>query len=180
MDRLARQQFHLGHPLKPRQLDSQILQLVSSGLEEYQKQEVLARQPKIELNLSSLDQIRSDASTTRDSLLTDEEKQADDELIPDPSSVNQVEDSSAVSDDAVNDILNINERYLVHALLDQKPYQDYLKKHHLMVSILVDSINEKLFDEIGDSVIEFNDQDEPEVIDDYKDDLRELLKEDDA
>lgn len=180
LDRLARQQFHLGHPLKPRQLDSQILQLVSSGLEEYQKQEVLARQPKIELNLSSLDQIRSDASATRDSLLTDEEKQADDELIPDPSSVNQVEDSSAVSDDAVNDILNINERYLVHALLDQKPYQDYLKKHHLMVSILVDSINEKLFDEIGDSVIEFNDQDEPEVIDDYKDDLRELLKEDDA
>ena len=49
-----------------------------------------------------------------------------------------------------------------------------------MASILVDSINEKLFDEIGDSVIEFNDQDEPEIIDDYEDDLRELLKEDDS
>ena len=181
IDRLARQVFHLGHPLKPRQLDPQIVQLIGNGLKEYQKQEALARQPKIKLNLSSLDQIRADASTTRDSLLTDEEKQVDDEPSSlDNPSVNQVKDAFKETDDATDDTLNADEQYLVRALLHQKPYQAYLKQHHLMASILVDSINEKLFDEIGDSVIEFNDQDEPEIIDDYEDDLRELLKEDDT
>ena len=114
-------------------------------------------------------------------MLTDEEKQVDDEPSSlDNPSVNQVKDAFKETDDATDDTLNADEQYLVRALLHQKPYQAYLKQHHLMASILVDSINEKLFDEIGDSVIEFNDQDEPEIIDDYEDDLRELLKEDDS
>ena len=50
-----------------------------------------------------------------------------------------------------------------------------MQKHHLMVSILADNINEKLFDEIGDSVIEFNEQDQPQIIEDYQEDLKELF-----
>lgn len=44
-----------------------------------------------------------------------------------------------------------------------------------MASILADSINEKLFDEIGDSVIEFNEQDQPEIVEDYQEDLDEIF-----
>ncbi len=44
-----------------------------------------------------------------------------------------------------------------------------------MVSILTDNINEKLLDEIGDSVIEFNEQDQPQIIEDYADDLQEMF-----
>jgi len=44
-----------------------------------------------------------------------------------------------------------------------------------MASILVDSINEKLMDEIGDSVIEFDENDQPQIIEDYQDDLEDMF-----
>ena len=43
-----------------------------------------------------------------------------------------------------------------------------------MVSILADSINEKLFDLFGDTVIDFS-ADSPELIEDYTDELREMF-----
>ena len=42
------------------------------------------------------------------------------------------------------------------------------------VSVIADSINEKLFDLVGDAVIEF-DGDDPQLVEDYLDDLRELV-----
>ena len=43
------------------------------------------------------------------------------------------------------------------------------------MSVVADSINEKLFDLVGDAVIEF-DGDEPLLIEDYLDDIREALQ----
>lgn len=39
----------------------------------------------------------------------------------------------------------------------------------------MDNINEKLFDEFGDVVLESNDQDQPQVITDYVDDLKDMF-----
>lgn len=201
LDRLARQKFHLGHPLKPRALDEQILQAISNGLDQYLVQREEAQQPHIKINLSDLDQIRADASTTRDNLLTDEEKADDQEerdLASDASSKTGDESSpqedlqktafqdfnaAVLGDDDSSDgdgdapQLSADEHFLLMVLLKKQPYEDYLKQHHLMTSILVDSINDKLFDVIGDSVIEFNDQDQPEVIEDYEPDLKDLFLE---
>ncbi len=44
-----------------------------------------------------------------------------------------------------------------------------------MASILMDNINEKLFDEFGDVVLENNEQDQPQVITDYVDDLKDMF-----
>ena len=41
--------------------------------------------------------------------------------------------------------------------------------------MLVDSINDALFDVVGDTVIEFGDAG-PQVVEDYRDDIEELLK----
>ena len=43
-----------------------------------------------------------------------------------------------------------------------------------MLSVLVDHINEMLFDDFGDTVILF-DGDQPELIEDYVEELRALL-----
>ena len=40
-------------------------------------------------------------------------------------------------------------------LLKGKDLNKYLKEHHLMAAVIIDNINEKLFDEFGDNVIEF-------------------------
>ncbi len=51
---------------------------------------------------------------------------------------------------------------------------DYIRSRRLFASIIADSINEKLFDEIGDSVIEETDIGLA-LVEDYADDLRDLL-----
>ena len=44
-----------------------------------------------------------------------------------------------------------------------------------MASILADQINEKMFDVIGDDVIEFDNHDQPQIIEDYQDDLEKIF-----
>ena len=55
--------------------------------------------------------------------------------------------------------------HLGHGLLDEVG---------VMLSVLVDHINETLFDDFGDTVILF-DGDQPELIEDYVEELRALL-----
>jgi hypothetical protein len=139
--------------------------------------------------MGDLDQIRADASVTRDSLLTDEEKEEDIETsAPQPNVESTISDKidhhdeplSEQQDDGNEDepALDPDQRFLITALLNGQPYEDYCKQHHIMVSILVDAINDQLFDWIGDSVIEFDDQDQPQIVEDYRPDIQELLKED--
>jgi|GEM_PF-2764611 len=66
------------------------------------------------------------------------------------------------------------EHFLVRSLLNHKPYEDELRRRHESVSMLVDRINERMMDDIGDTVIEF-DGDRPVIIEDYEDDLRQWL-----
>ncbi|WP_288266165.1 TerB N-terminal domain-containing protein [uncultured Bifidobacterium sp.] len=66
------------------------------------------------------------------------------------------------------------ERFLVRSLLNDEPYEDELRRRHESLSMLVDRINERMMDEIGDTVIEF-DGDRPVIIEDYEDDLRQWL-----
>lgn len=66
------------------------------------------------------------------------------------------------------------EHFLVRSLLNREPYEDELRRRHESVSMLVDRINERMMDDIGDTVIEF-DGDRPVIIEDYEDDLRQWL-----
>ncbi|MGN1389188.1 MAG: tellurite resistance TerB C-terminal domain-containing protein [Bulleidia sp.] len=46
-----------------------------------------------------------------------------------------------------------------------------MKQAHLMVSVAADAVNEKLFEEFGDSVILFE-GDEPLIAEDYAEELK--------
>ena len=48
------------------------------------------------------------------------------------------------------------------------------RKYGSMTSILADSVNEKLFDTFGDTVIDFS-SDAPELIDDYTEELKSMF-----
>ena len=222
VDRLVRQRFNLGHPLKPRWVPEDVLAAIDQGIREYQHQLKEARRPKVHIDLGDIDQIRQDAAVTQASLLTDEERQAiaEDQATneevssssaeatvkaaqasaqpvtrkllsdtPDQSAVpaksGQAESAAgdqpqpavdtATADSAAVPDLNADERYLLTALLTGQPWADYLKKRHLMVSILADQINADLFDVIGDDVIEFDKDDRPGVIADYRPDLEDMF-----
>lgn len=183
VDRLVRLRFNLGRPLKARWLPAVILNAIDQGIRTYQRQLKEAQRPKVHIDLGGIDQIRQDAAVTQESLLTDEERQAIKEdqeesvaaqkttLAPAPSQPQPTAPATELAPTS----LNADQAFLVRALLKGKPWKDYLKKHHLMVSIVADQINEALFDEIGDDVIEFNQDDQPAIIEDYRADLEKMF-----
>ncbi|RVU70204.1 MULTISPECIES: TerB N-terminal domain-containing protein [Lactobacillus] len=170
VDRLVRSHFHLGQ-LKPRKLEPEFLQAIEAGIKSY-------LQPKVEIDFSNLAQIRADASVTRESLLTDEEKELEaaevkTQAVAKPQEASIIEENGSTKGEDYG--LTADERYFLLQLLQNKPWEEYVKAHHLMPSLLADAINDKLFDEIGDSVIEFNDQDQPQIVPDYQSDLTEIF-----
>ena len=64
-------------------------------------------------------------------------------------------------------------RLLTMILAGENP-EEYLRSRRLLQSVLVDSINEKFYDEIGDSVLEEGDSG-PEIIADYREELEEII-----
>ena len=117
----------------------------------------------IEIDLSKLAGIRSTAATTREALLVDEERMED---APSPT-LSEPAQPQGEKDEALG--LSTEERALLEDLLagrvPKTPDTD----------LLVDSINEKLFDLVGDTVLEFDASGTPAIIDDYVDEVRAAL-----
>ena len=167
VDREIRLRFNLGRNLKPRKIEKHYLKAIRDGIKEYQIEEQKLKQPKIEFNLSQLSTIRADAAGTRDSLLTEEELQAEQEE-------NKQIEEAVVDDEQENYGLSSEETTTITLLLKGKDLNKYLKGKHLMAAVIIDNINEKLFDEFGDNVIEFI-NDIPTVIEDYQEDLEDMF-----
>ena len=55
-----------------------------------------------------------------------------------------------------------------------KPVKDWLAETHQMPTVAVDAVNEALYDEIGDSVLEW-DGEEITLVEDYREDVLRLL-----
>ncbi|OYS21377.1 hypothetical protein CBF66_09950 [Lactobacillus taiwanensis] len=167
VDREVRQSFHLRRNLKPRKIEKHYLQAIKDGIKEYQIEEQKLNHPELEINLSQLSMIREDAADTRDSLLTEEELKAEQE------EKTQVEENSV--DNVKKDYgLSKEEVTTVIMLLNGEDPKKYLKENHLMAAIVIDNINEKMFDEIGDNVVEFID-DAPILIEDYREELEDMF-----
>ena len=122
-----------------------------------------AARPKIEIDLSGLEQIRRDAAGTRDSLLTEEEQEEQEETA--------APDEAQALSELPPDNIQIQ---ILRALLRGEDAAAIMKANHLMPSIAADFINEALFDEIGDAVVACED-DRLTLVEDYREDLTELL-----
>ena len=126
--------------------------------------------PKVVLNLAGLEQIRRDAMKTRDSLLTEEEKQEMTEPEETPAAIQpepEPENAPAVP-------LDDMQVRILRDLLAGNPAEEIIRENRLLPSVVADGINEAFFEEIGDSVIEENDG-SLALVEDYLDDVRRLL-----
>ena len=171
-DRLLRKELKTGHYLREMPGDTWAAVYTEAAIQAERQAAIEAARPKITLDLSSLDQIRQDAQATRDSLLTEEEmdKGTEEEKVPAappmPSEPEPVTESIAGLDP-------VHTRILL-ALLEGKPVEAELKENHLMPSIVADTINGALFDEIGDNVLE-EDGDTLAVVEDYREEILQLF-----
>ncbi len=113
--------------------------------------------PKIEIEFSKLENIRKSALEIQNKLLVE------DEII-------EEEVAEAVEEDT---LLDTHELKVLQFVLLEEDYQKYARENKIMISVIIDSINEKLFDNFGDTVIEFTDK--ADVIEDYIEELKEMF-----
>ncbi len=178
-DRLLRKFFKTGAYLREKTSEGWATPYIEAVIQAQQQAEWDAARPKITLDFSHLEQIRQDASVTRDSLLTDEEMGAGMEDSPEsnpssPTAGLEAENGTETADGGGFPALDALHSDLLLALLRGESVEATLKAGHLMPSVAADTINEALFDEIGDNVLEC-DGNTITLVEDYRDDLLQLL-----
>ncbi len=230
VDRIGRGMWHTGRPLKPRGFNPLYTQVIARALADLKKQldrqEWEAAHPPVHVDLGQLSAIRQAAAGTRESLLTQEERDAERaeaeaeaeaekrareaaKAEPETQSRTQIASqtcaaatavAASVPDtahhattDAVQNagrtvgesghssgaiVLTPDELFLLRALADGEPSGEWkpaLLKKHVLPSVLADSINSKLFDLVGDSVLETDENGDPSLVEDYRPDIRDFL-----
>ena len=120
----------------------------------------------------SLPRIREAALATQNRLIVEEPEEAAGPAVAPPSAP-PPETGPAAADEAA--LLPDAEYGFLGCLLDGGDWGTFARERSLLPSVLVDSINEKLFDRFGDTVIGY-DAERPEVIEDYREELRGMIR----
>lgn len=168
----------LGHPqpLQDRGDPKYLVQIIDRVAGDYLKWRRQHASRRIEIDLSKLAGIRSTADVTREALLVDEEREGIDapamsepvDTKPADASVATPGSSQGTEKDAPLGLSTV-ELELVRTLLEGgTPASD-------STDLLVDSLNEKFFDLVGDVVIEFGTDGAPALVEDYVEDVRAAL-----
>ena len=199
-ERLLRRYLKIGSPLKESPNDAWATPYIEAALEADRKAQLEAARPKISIDLAGLAKIRADAALTRESLLTEEERSEAESPAPGlpqtaetapapkpaetPGSVPLPSETapspapgqaqSAPLESSENALLTPLECRALQMLLAGQDPAALLKAEHQMPSILADRVNDALFDEIGDTVLECE-NDRLHILEEYQEDLKELL-----
>lgn len=116
----------------------------------------------VAIDPESLERIRRDAEDTMEMIMTSEERPDDEGAVPTPPAP------------ADRGLLDPAEAGFLRILLSGGDWRGYLADMRLMESVVVDSINGKLYDVFSDNVIEEGD-DGPSPVDDYIKDLEAIV-----
>lgn len=173
IDSIMRQEYGYGHPIKC-DLDTKwILKIIHEEVQALLAEKKATEAKKITIDYSQLAKIRRDAAITQEKLSVEEE--LEEEPAEEPAPMESEEPTSflpAEPEPIDTDCpLNPTEYRLMQCLLYGRDYGWVQAEGH-MLSVLVDSINEKLYDTFMDSVLD----DSPELIEDYIDDLKEMVR----
>lgn len=170
IDSEMREEYHYGHPIKS-DLDTKwILKIIREEIQALQAEKKAAEVKKITIDYSQLAKIRQEAAITQEKLTVEEEPE---EGLPEsPAPVEHEEAEPFLpAEEPADTPLSPAEYRLLQCLLYGKDYS-WVQSEGYLLSVLVDGINEKLYDEFMDSVLE----DTPELIEDYIEDLKEMVK----
>jgi len=164
IDSLMRQEYNFKSTLKKAGKPTKLMQkIVSKAIDNYRKKQRKNADPKIEIDVSKLQDIRNAALETQSKLLVEELKDVD---------VQELFEERA--NDKKNDVGLSNTEYLFMRYL---LYGQVLpQSKSLPLSVLVDAINEHFFDRFGDTVIIETDG-RPELIADYIEELKGIIME---
>jgi len=169
-DRAFRKYLKTGHTLRQKAGEAWAAPFAAAVIAAEQEALAEAARPKIKIDFSGLEKIRLDAGITRESLLTEEERAEETEPPLPAKTVSEAESGAA---DTLYGLDALHSAIL-RALVRGEAVRETIQKNHLMPAVVVDTINEALYDEIGDSVLSF-DGAEIRMVEDYAEDLAEML-----
>ncbi len=168
VDTVMREKYDFKHLLQYDDFTKLLRGIIEKEVDLYLKEKKKNQRPKIEIDLSKLSGIRAASEVTRDKLIVDEE--------PESEEVKAVKTESTPATKAENEAgLDEAEYKFLHCLLYGGDYKALLAEKKLMLSVVVDSINEKLYEILADTAIELE-GDAPRLIDDYTEDLKGIVK----
>lgn len=169
--------------IKPEVATRWVVRLIEEEIQAFLAEQKAAEERKVTIDFKQLNRIRKDAEITQEKLIVDEEAPEPERseetaapqekaaalptaaVLPPPGVPGETE---APQTDAP--ALNDAERRLLQCLLYGGALGWVQAEGH-MLSVLVDGINEKFYDIIGDTVID----ETPQLIDDYIEDLKEMV-----
>ena len=191
VERLLREAFRYRPKLKDKSAENPYSELIARSVGRYLQEKAAAAEKaaaeeeaarrEIVIDLTQLDAIRRDAAETRDQLIVDEEEEG--EETADAGAVEEQEHAQRTaaelpSKEAASpaSALTALQAQFLRVLLAGGSGKAFLHAHPEIRSagIFVDAVNEALYDEIGDTVVEF-DGDTPELIEDYREEIEALL-----
>ena len=172
-ERQLRLYLNLGRRLQEKPEEAWAAPYAEAVIEEDRQAKAEAAKKKVVIDLSGLERIRRDALETRDSLLTEEDLREAEETAAEPVSATAAPES-AIAEETTLLPLEPELRELLELAVQGKPAKAWLAKTRQMPTVAVDAVNEALYDEIGDSVLEW-DGEEISLVEDYREDVLRLL-----
>lgn len=160
-DRIMRERYSFRYVLKPTELSKIYLKIITGVIDEFLEEKRRAAVPEIKIDTSLLSSIRESSMITQSKLIVDEEEENEADAVSPPPQ--QPADSP----------LDETESEFLSCVLNNKSYAELLRGKHIMASVMVDAVNEKLFDIFGDTALILS-GDSAEVIEDYKEELKGL------
>ena len=184
IDAELREATGYGHPIKTDLETKWLLKIIREEVSLLQEEKKTAEKKKLKLDFDQLDKIRRDAAVTQEKLTVEEdiefeEAEADPpEFLPlfpgeEPPQPN-TDPEPAVLDTAsvpADSTLDVTEYRLMKDLLYGGDIR-WIHEEGRILSVLLDSINDKLYDVFLDTVLE----DGPSLIEDYIEELKEMIK----
>lgn len=162
IDSIMRQEYGYKHPVKCETETKWLLKLIHEEIQTLLAAQKAAQAKKVTIDYSKLDKIRQDAAITQEKLTVEEE------LEEEPPEAVLPEEPAASDGDCP---LDKAEYRLLQCLLYGRSYA-WVQSEGYLISVLLDSINDKLYDSFLDAVVD----DRPAVVEDYVEDLKEMIQ----
>lgn len=184
VDRMMRETYGFPSRLKPTETTKLLSGIIQKEIDLFLEQKRRNAAPRVEIDLSKLQGIRRSSDVIRDKLIVEEEEEPS--FVPEkpvslteeessaPAAMPEPEPEEKTAPSDRPDGLSEAEYALLHSLLYDGDWREAVKRSGGMLSVLVDSVNEKLFDRFADTVIVFED-DFPVLIGDYCDELKGMI-----
>lgn len=177
VDSVMRQEFDYRHPVKAELETKWVLRIIEEEVRALLDGKRAAESNKITIDYAQLAKIRRDAAATQEKLIVEEEMDgppAPTEIPLDDEQIRLVPAAEPVAQEPsgqVDGLLAPVEYRLLQCLLYGRD-AGWVPAEGWLLSVLVDGINEKLFDTFQDSVLD----DTPQLVEDYIDELKEMVR----